>query len=170
MNGAGRIVEDYLHAFYAGAADVRKLLADDFSFVGPSARFDGADAFLKASAHVAPSVTRVEIDKLFVDGDDVAVFYVLHLDHRVSTIPAAEHFHLKDGRIASSRLVMDTAPFLARSAARQPVDKAIDPVCHMEVDKSQLAATHVHDGVTYYFCSRGCAKAFAATPDEYLAA
>lgn len=170
MNDAGRIVEDYLHAFYAGAAGARKLLADDFSFVGPSARFDGADAFLKASAHVAPGVTRIEIDKLFVDGDDVAAFYVLHLDHRVETMAAAERFHVRDGLIASSRLVMDTAPFLARSAARQPMEKAIDPVCHMEVDKSQPAATHVHDGATYYFCSRGCAKAFAAAPGEYLAA
>ena len=170
MYDAGRIVEDYLRAFYAGAPEARKLLADDFTFVGPSARFDGADAFLKASAHVAPSVTRIEIDKLFVDGDDVAAFYVLHLDHRVSTMPAAEHFHLKDGLIASSRLVMDTAPFLARSAARQPAEMAIDPVCHMEVDKSQPAATHVHEGTTYYFCSRGCAKAFAAAPGDYLAA
>lgn len=170
MNAAGRIVEEYLHAFYAGGREARKFLADDFAFVGPSARFDGADAFLKASAHVAPTVTRVEIDKLFVDGDDVAAFYVLHLEHRVSTMAAAEHFHLRDGLIASSRLVMDTAPFLARSVPRQAAEVATDPVCRMEVDKSRPAATHVHDGVTYYFCSRGCAQTFAATPEEFLAA
>ncbi|MFZ1063842.1 MAG: permease [Acidimicrobiales bacterium] len=37
---------------------------------------------------------------------------------------------------------------------------ATDPVCGMRVETSAPAATRVHDGVTYYFCSPRCATKF----------
>jgi Cu+-exporting ATPase len=45
-----------------------------------------------------------------------------------------------------------------------------DPVCGMFVDPSKTPHKHVHDCETYYFCSAGCVKKFALTPDKYLAA
>ena len=47
-------------------------------------------------------------------------------------------------------------------------DPAVDPVCGMDVDRADPAATHVHDGITYYFCSQGCHDAFAGNPLGYL--
>ncbi len=44
---------------------------------------------------------------------------------------------------------------------------AIDPVCGMTVDPEHAAATREHDGVTFYFCSAGCAAAFDADPHRY---
>lgn len=44
---------------------------------------------------------------------------------------------------------------------------SIDPVCGMRVDPSSAAATREHDGVTFYFCSPGCAAAFDADPHRY---
>jgi Cu+-exporting ATPase len=44
---------------------------------------------------------------------------------------------------------------------------AIDPVCGMTVDPAHAAATREHDGVTFYFCSPGCAAAFDADPHKY---
>jgi Cu+-exporting ATPase len=50
-------------------------------------------------------------------------------------------------------------------AARQPEK---DPVCGMNVDAAQAAATVVHNNKTYYFCSRGCGEKFKADPEKYL--
>ena len=39
----------------------------------------------------------------------------------------------------------------------------------MKVDPATARHSHVHDGVTYYFCCDGCRAKFAATPAKYLA-
>jgi YHS domain-containing protein len=46
-------------------------------------------------------------------------------------------------------------------------DVVIDPVCGMEVDPAHPAATAIHDGVTYSFCSTGCQQRFTAHPDTF---
>ncbi len=43
-----------------------------------------------------------------------------------------------------------------------------DLVCGMNVDPSAAAATVNHIGKTYYFCCRGCAEKFQASPGKYL--
>ena len=45
----------------------------------------------------------------------------------------------------------------------------IDPVCGMEVDPSTAAASVVHAGKRYSFCSADCAKKFEAAPSKYVA-
>jgi Cu+-exporting ATPase len=43
-----------------------------------------------------------------------------------------------------------------------------DPVCHMKVDPATARFRHEHGGQTYYFCSAGCQKRFAASPGSFL--
>ncbi|BFU95360.1 MAG: Copper-transporting P-type ATPase [Nitrospira sp.] len=45
----------------------------------------------------------------------------------------------------------------------------IDPVCGMTVRPATAAGSHVHEGKTYYFCSKGCLAKFQADPASYLA-
>ena len=45
---------------------------------------------------------------------------------------------------------------------------AKDPVCGMEVNPEQAAATSEYQGQTYYFCSPSCKQAFDANPSQYL--
>ena len=45
---------------------------------------------------------------------------------------------------------------------------AIDPVCGMEVDVTNPAATSEYNGQTYYFCSLGCKVSFDQEPLSYL--
>ncbi len=45
-----------------------------------------------------------------------------------------------------------------------------DPVCHMDIDPANAAATSEYKGKTYYFCSPGCKRAFDKEPEKYLAA
>ena len=53
--------------------------------------------------------------------------------------------------------------------ANQTVTKnAVDPVCRMEIDPAKAVASSTFNGETYYFCSRGCERKFAAAPDAYV--
>jgi len=45
---------------------------------------------------------------------------------------------------------------------------ARDPVCGMDVDEQQAAATAEYQGKTYYFCAPGCKKAFEKEPRKYV--
>jgi P-type Cu+ transporter len=45
--------------------------------------------------------------------------------------------------------------------------KVIDPICGMTVAPDTAAASVEHEGHTYYFCGKGCAKSFRADPGKY---
>jgi len=59
---------------------------------------------------------------------------------------------------------------VARVAAVAPSPTAIDPVCGMSVAAVDASLHVEHDGVTIYFCSGGCRKAFLAAPEQYAVA
>jgi Cu+-exporting ATPase len=42
-----------------------------------------------------------------------------------------------------------------------------DPVCDMQVNETTAAATVVHKGKTYYFCSSACKATFEKTPEKF---
>jgi len=46
--------------------------------------------------------------------------------------------------------------------------KHIDPVCGMTVEPESAAGTFGHEGMTYYFCSKGCLEKFKADPSKFL--
>ena len=46
---------------------------------------------------------------------------------------------------------------------------ATDPVCGMSIDPATAAAVRSHAGRNYFFCAPGCAEAFDADPQRYLA-
>lgn len=46
-------------------------------------------------------------------------------------------------------------------------DTVKDPVCGMEVRTEDAAATEVHEGRTFYFCSQGCRDTFVKDPHRY---
>jgi len=45
-----------------------------------------------------------------------------------------------------------------------------DPVCGMEIDPKDAAATSDYEGVTCYFCAVGCKERFDAEPAKFLGA
>lgn len=42
----------------------------------------------------------------------------------------------------------------------------VDPVCGIELDED-LAVTHEHGGVVYYFCCNGCRRIFKRKPRKW---
>jgi xanthine dehydrogenase accessory factor len=56
---------------------------------------------------------------------------------------------------------------LPRQAVK-PAAEAVDPVCGMTVTADASSRPLQHDGVTYYFCSAGCRRAFENDRAAYV--
>jgi YHS domain-containing protein len=46
---------------------------------------------------------------------------------------------------------------------------AKDPVCGMDVEGQEAAATYEYKGKKYYFCAAGCKDRFSKDPGKFLA-
>jgi P-type Cu+ transporter len=51
---------------------------------------------------------------------------------------------------------------------RHDPSKMVDPVCGMDIDPANAAATSVYAGKTYYFCSKDEKDRFDKDPEKYL--
>jgi Cu+-exporting ATPase len=71
------------------------------------------------------------------------------------------HRHAADDRAAQA----GRAPRQERPSDPQTVR---DPVCGMSVDPAESKHSQEHRGVTYHFCSAGCADKFGHDPARYL--
>jgi ketosteroid isomerase-like protein len=99
---------------YVGKGDVaaaRQLLHDDLSFRGPFDAFDRPEPYLAALQKLHPIVARVDVKKIFVDGNDVCMFYDMVTNSPAGTAFIAEWLQVKGGKIASIRVVFDARPF-----------------------------------------------------------
>ncbi|HEX6577195.1 MAG TPA: adenylate cyclase regulatory domain-containing protein [Jiangellaceae bacterium] len=57
--------------------------------------------------------------------------------------------------------------FAVEPTVRPDVDKLVDPVCRMELTRSEVDARLTVDGVEHVFCSTNCLQLFVAAPDRY---
>ena len=57
--------------------------------------------------------------------------------------------------------------FAAQLADAADCDKAVDPVCGMELGEGEIAARVTLDGLERAFCSQNCLRRFVADPDAY---
>jgi putative ABC transport system ATP-binding protein len=64
--------------------------------------------------------------------------------------------------------IADRVLWLEDGQFKEMVTMAEDPVCRMAVEKERAADRLEHEGVTYYFCSRGCRAEFEADPVRVL--
>jgi putative ABC transport system ATP-binding protein len=64
--------------------------------------------------------------------------------------------------------IADRVLWLEDGEFRETVAMATDPVCGMTVERVKAAATLDLDGVTYYFCARGCRDEFEQAPAKCL--
>ena len=113
---AGEVFEAYLERFTSGDSDgAAELLTDDFTFAGPILQAKNKADFLAGAAGLGRVVQGYEMLRQWVDDDEVCSIY----DFKVGTssgtgsIPMAEWSVVRDGKLASSRLVFDTAAMAA---------------------------------------------------------
>lgn len=63
--------------------------------------------------------------------------------------------------------IADRVLWLEDGQFKEMVSMSTDPVCGMVVEREKAVATSVFDGVTYYFCSRGCRLEFETEPKRF---
>jgi hypothetical protein len=61
-------------------------------------------------------VTGADIDKVFVDGDDVCIIYGLATKVTADKIPTVGEYKVKDGKISSVRAFFDPRPLLSQKS------------------------------------------------------
>jgi hypothetical protein len=91
----------------------RKLMRDDMTFKGPFDSFDKPEPYLEALKRLASIVERVDVKKVFADGDDVCMLYDMVTKSPAGTAFISEWLTVKDGRVAAIRTVFDARPFAA---------------------------------------------------------
>lgn len=74
------------------------------------------------------------------------------------------------GEVHLKNIVGAVALFELVEVGVSPQSTVIDPVCRMKLEGEFAPARLPHDGITYYFCSLVCARAFAEQPDAYVKA
>ena len=81
-------------------------VADNIVCQAPGAELIGKDAYGAFLGGFAPTLTGLTDLAAFGDDDHVVLFYYPHIG-QITTVPAAEHFTLRDGKIAENILVFD---------------------------------------------------------------
>jgi putative ABC transport system ATP-binding protein len=64
--------------------------------------------------------------------------------------------------------IADRVLWLEDGQFKEMVTMATDPVCGMAVEREKTVATLDFDGITYYFCAKGCRDEFLANPPQFL--
>ncbi len=84
-----------------------------------------------------------------------------HLERTVMKVRVPQPAHVL-GLVAS-----DFELFEARAAGSAAGDKAVDPVCGMELGASEVAVSLTLDAVAHSFCSEDCLRKFVVSPERY---
>ena len=105
---AANLIRKYHEAWtQCDMSTARSCLADDLDFQGPIDTFTNADEFIATLTGFARMLTRVDLRQEFYTDDAAALLYDCVTNSPAGTIRTAEFFWLRDGKIATIRLVFD---------------------------------------------------------------
>ena len=117
MTGALEVVQRFQRAMAGDDwATARSCLDDHLAFSGPLEKLDRPEAYLESLKRVHAMVERVDMKHIFVDGDDVSMWYDLVTNSPAGTALVAEWHHVERGKIRSIHVVFDARPFAAMFA------------------------------------------------------
>jgi len=112
MNNPRAVVDNFMQAVREGRLpDARTHLADNLVFRGPFDSFDDPDSYLAALKKLYPIIKKVQIERVFQDGDDVCFLYTMHTNTAIGSALICEWFKVRGDRIRSIRAVFDARPF-----------------------------------------------------------
>jgi len=89
---------------------VEELLAPDVTFVGPAMTLSGTRDVLSALRRIGAIHVRNDVQRVFVDGDEVCVLYDFVTD-TVGAVPTIEWLRFEGARIRSVKLYYDQLPW-----------------------------------------------------------
>ena len=97
MSSARETVESYQTAIGSGDfTTARKLMQDDMTFQGPIDTFHQADDYLESLKRLASIIQRIDVKRVFAEGDDVCVLYEM-----VTNTPAGK-WYLYGGAVCAA--------------------------------------------------------------------
>jgi limonene-1,2-epoxide hydrolase len=118
-NDAAKVAASYLDAIQKGDfVAARKHLDDKLYFKGPIETLHSPEPLIESLKKLHQIVERIEIKKIFADGNEVCVLYDLVTNSPAGTAFVSEWFQLKHGKIAEIRVVFDGRPFAAMFAGQ----------------------------------------------------
>jgi hypothetical protein len=100
-------IEALNHENFSGA---KKLVTKDLQFIGILGSRDSADAYFEDMQHMK---FKYDIKKVFVDGDDVCLFYDIKMSN--TNVFCCGWYHLTDGKIDTLKVLFDPRPVLEAS-------------------------------------------------------
>jgi hypothetical protein len=106
---AQETVARYYDAWIAKRGDMSEVpLADDFSFTGPVASFDNAEAYRAMAREAGQAVTSFAVRRQFVDGGTVCSIIDWEMAiPGVGAMTSAELLQVEDGVIVRGELIYD---------------------------------------------------------------
>ena len=121
MAKASKIVSDYQQALGKGDfAAARKLVHDKLLFQGPLDTFHTPEPYFEALKKLHPIIQRIDMKKIFADGNDVCVLYDMVTNTPAGTAFVCEWYRVKGQKITDVRTVFDARPFAAMFAKSAP--------------------------------------------------
>ncbi|HTT15585.1 MAG TPA: nuclear transport factor 2 family protein [Thermoplasmata archaeon] len=114
MKQAKDVVMSYQAAMGKGDwKNARAHLRDDLEFRGPLDSFHTADEYLAALQRLYPMVEKVDVKRIFAEGDDVAVLCDLHFKPPMPTMYVVEWYSVTGEKISRVQVVFDPRPMAA---------------------------------------------------------
>lgn len=89
----------------------RGFLDDHLDFAGPFEKLSRPEPYLESLKRVHAMVERVDMKHVFVDGNDVCMWYDLVTNSPAGTAAVCEWHHIEGDKIRSIRVVFDARPF-----------------------------------------------------------
>ena len=121
MANASKIVSDYQQALGEGDfGAARKLVHDNLLFQGPLDTFHRPEPYFEALKKLHPIIQRIDMKKIFADGNDVCVLYDMFTNTPSGSAFVCEWYQVKGEKIANVRTVFDARPFAAMFAKSAP--------------------------------------------------
>ena len=108
----------------------RSYLADDLDFQGSIDTFSSADEFIATLTGFAQMLTRVDLLQDFYTDDSAALLYDCVTNSPAGTIRTAEFFWLRDGKIATIRLVFDATVLRQAMSGKQRASRPLWSGCN----------------------------------------
>lgn len=100
----------YMEIFYSGKVDeLSGLLADDLTFIGPLYEFNTAEAYIQSLKSSPPEGMEYKLIRLYESG--VSACLVYQFTKPGISVPMAQMFEVKGGKISRIILIFDTGPF-----------------------------------------------------------
>jgi hypothetical protein len=104
---AAKVATTYFDAWKTNDFDtMRSLVAEDVRFEGPLATLESAEDYIKGIQGLSQIISKIVIQKIFVDGQDVLTWYDMHTTV-ASPVPVANWLHVEEGKITSLRVAFD---------------------------------------------------------------